>query len=516
MKWLMAGGVFASLTSAFFAAMLLGNTANAAQGECRTAIAVLSANDYSISSDTLGRTRKKLGPEYFGFNLVWTGFQGSHWLPAFRKVAPEIVEWMTVFPGAVYRYGSNVTDWRDAVGQPLARPARKIESWANPIVANFGYDEYLQFVTQVNGRAWVIANIFGVYEGELSTEWLAANAADWLRYSELKKQNGMPAILRWELGNELDRGKANWSPDKYTGNAGAVGNVLLQSSNKPTLVAMLEDYDAFKGMSASQYNRKVVQMLSPQVREFAQHLYYDGSPGGPPIPNRLAHLCQSIEDVYSVRPDIKPVFWITEHARNPPGDDKPDWQKNWWRSVNLEGALGVADMMIAATQVPEVQGLFLHSMEGAASPWPLFHRMSDGRLQPSAVYYALSILRKSMLDEVLQTQTSSRWDSGYPGRYDIRATVLSNSARDKYAIWAVNRNNASITTKVYIPALSSKHLTVQVSVLADPDLDAGNSLAWSRLRPRYFEMALSFDKTGLAVLNLPANSVSAISMDVPK
>lgn len=492
------------------AVVMVGNVTYGAQGECGRATAVKNAVANAIMVDAHGSMRKKIGAEYFGFNLVWTGFQRSHWHSSTQQIEPEIIEWMSAFPGAVYRYDS-INSWRDTTGLTQNRPSRKVESWAAPTVANFGYDEYLGFVAQVKGQAWVIANISGVYEGELPANVLASDAADWLLYSESKRLAGQPAVLRWELGNELDRGKNPWPPEKYAGNASVVAKKMALTKAKPRFVAMLEDYDAFKGKTSSQYNRQVIQALSPEIQDFAQHLYYDGSPGGPPIPNRLGHLCKSIEDVYSVRPDIKPTFWITEHARTPPGQGS-DWQKNWWRSVNLEGALGVADMMIATTQVPEVQGVFLHSMEGTASPWPLFHRLPDGRLQASAVYYALSILRSTLLDEVLQTKTESRWDSAYFGHYDFRSTVLTNAARNKYSVWSVNRNGIAIQPSLRIPALAGKRLQARVHVLADDDVNATNAKIWSRLRPKSFDTELIFDATGKTLVTLPPYSVSAISL----
>lgn len=474
--------------------------------DCRNATAVSRADEYRVQASTL--VRKQLRPHFFGFNVVWVGFQEDWVSPDTGQVSPDVVEAMSFFPGAVYRYPggtvSNYFDWRSSVGTVAERPKQKAVDWKNPEAVRFGFHEFLHFVRSVKGSPWLVANLYGAYDRETPLDKLKDSAHAWA--ASARKINA--GILRWELGNELDRDRFLWSPEKYASRATAIAKAIRQADPDANFVSMLEDYDAHKWITARNYNTQIATSLATTTNEFALHLYYDGKPGGPPIPHRYRHVCESAAAAgLGSRGPVK--LWITEHARWPPGFGTAHWKQNWPKTQDLSGALAVADMVIAASQSQEIEGLFLHSLSGSQGPWPLLHRSNEG-FKPSLVYWSLRVMRDSMLDMVLQTATYSKNNSGYVGGYDLRASLLTNSNQTRFTLWAVNRSPQASDTNLKIPQLSGKSINATMNYLQQSDLSVSNDNSLKQTLPISKTVLLTFDKHGDAAISLPAYSVSAL------
>src|SRR5690606_19566158 len=64
--------------------------------------------------------RKRIGGDFFGFNLESVEFQLSLWDPKERRVHPEALEVLRSFEGAVYRFPGGTTAnyyrWADGTG----------------------------------------------------------------------------------------------------------------------------------------------------------------------------------------------------------------------------------------------------------------------------------------------------------------------------------------------------------------------------------------------------------------
>lgn len=505
--------------------LLLGLPIGPSEAACTGGERVRAAAAPAAVVDSVAPLRR-IEPHFFGFNFVWVEFQESLWNDTAGRVDEEAVKWLQAFPGAVYRYPggteSNYFHWKAAVGPVAQREPRKAVKWKGPIVARFGLDEYLAFVREVGGQPWYVANLFGEYGKEGDPQKLAEEARQLAAYLKNKNPAGGP-ILRWELGNELDRGEYHWSADKYLDASRQVAEAIRRADPQARLVAIMEDYDAhwrWRRMNAAEYNSKVAAGLSNLAAEFAQHSYYDGVNVEVPYPvaKRITQICNSIEAAEAVRPAAGPVgIWVTEHSRQPVKSAKnAEWKPTWSKSANLEAALGVADFMIAASQVPEVMGLFVHALHGLDAPWPLFHRDRAGtQVHPSAVYWALRVLRQGMEPEVLRTASHSANAGGYFGGYDFRASVMVNPERTKWSVWSVNRSPSAQTIALRIPALAGKRVKANLQVLGDDNLNANNYLDGNRLRPRDLpEQIIVFDKTGRAALMLAPQSVTAAKLDV--
>lgn len=500
-----------------FAAVLLSGLTTGAhafmgfgEAACPPFTQVEQAAEYRVA--VTDRVVKQLPPQFFGFSLEWLGFQEDLWDNQTQKVNPAVISALQAFPGAVYRYPggtvSNYFDWRASVGPQQTRPPRRAVDWKGPLTTQFGFNEYLDFLAAVGGQAWLVANLYGDFEGEGDGRALAASASQWA----VAARQANAKVLRWELGNELDRDRFRWPPEKYSARALEIARAVKTGDPAARFASLLEGFDAQKWISAKSYNTQTSRALASLKPDQTLHLYYDGPPGGPPIPKELKQLCASAAAVKdgSGRPA---AIWVTEHARWPDGKaTDPDWKQHWGKTSNLGGALSVADMTIALSQMPGVEGAFLHGIGGISGPWPLFHRTATG-LKPSAVYWALRVLREGMLDQVLETRTYSRNATDYAGGYDVRASLLTNATRSKFTLWAVNRSGEASKVRLVMPMLAGKTVNTRHASLSDTNLNANNLLDGQRVIPKATSTQLKFDARGETLVQLPAYSVSALSIN---
>ena len=464
---------------------------------------------------------RRIGGEFFGFNLENTEFQLSLWDREARRVPPEVVAALKPFEGAVYRFPGGTTanyyPWRKSTGEIGARSAVRINDWIDLPRIDFGIAEYLAFVDQVGGRPWYVLNLLGGLDSPAELDELADEAQALATHFREKKVK----ILRWELGNELDRAQDMWPSEKYLRHARAVLGAVRSVDPSARFVGMMADFDAQKsrGITASQYNRAVAEGLNElRVRAYEQHLYYDGPPDGPNVPNRLRQLCRSIEDARKAGvPRDELEFWVTEHARWPQGRKGEPWKASWRKSADVGAAIGIADVMIALTQIPEVKGSALHALHGTNGPWPLFHKVSKkAPYTPSATLLAYRLLNESMLPVVLPSRSSSASRSGYEGGYDARGAVLASADRSRLGVWTVNRADAAITVTLKIPEMAGRSTTARLRYLEGANADANNYDDADAVKVKQEERRLEFDDSGKATYAIPALTVASLTMQAAR
>lgn len=465
-----------ALISMMFALLGLG-VAMDTHAQCASMVRVQKSDEVLIRFDTKAAPVKHIDPSYFGFNVEWVGFQADLWNSETGNVHPDIAMWLKRMSGAIYRYpGGTVANhfqWRDAVGK--SRQPQKAVDWTGPIRMDFGIAEYFRFLQAVEGKAWLVANIYGEFGRERPIEHLAGEAAAFADAVGEQSASTKIPVVRWELGNELDRGANRWTAAKYAASASTIAVAIRKTAPDTRFVAIWPDYDAFPGVSASEYARQVAGQLAPGITEFAQHLYFDGPPGGPPITNRLLHIC-SLIGVAEAQGKSAAV-WVTEFARWPPGKaDDPKWAAGFPLTANLSAAISTADFLIGTTQIKEVRGGMIHSLSSSKGPWPMFHR-HGAHFGPSAVFLSLMLLRQGLVGDVLPTAVASPYDSRSNNPL-VRAVVVASA--DKQTLWItlVNRSSSNTSTRIRgNPAADFAQMDVTNIVGIHDNVDLANNYA---------------------------------------
>lgn len=487
-----------------------------ATSSCVAAITVNRGADNVIQVDAT-KTARTLEPSFFGFNLEWLEFQQGFWNAAALGVDTGVVSIFKRFPGAVYRFpggtNANYINWRDSVGPMDTRPAKKYVAWRGPLPAEFGLDEYLKFVKDVNGQAWYVANLYGTVDGIAPLQTLVSDAHQLAAYVANRATSGLPRILRWELGNELDRGALQWSPQYLANAAEQVASGITQGDPSARFVHLQQEYPAqsAKGYTASRYNKELRLGLAGLHPELAMHFYYDGIPDTPPVDYFLKQLCQVVD---SAKAEGSPGYvWITEHARVPNGFWAKTPKELWPETANLTASISMADMLIALTQIPEARGAFAHSLVSTSSPWPLVHKRSSGAVDPSVTLMGLSLLRQSMLPNVLTgTQTTS--ESGWQGaRYSVRSAVMANEQRTAFTLWTVNKSSSIQTLRFSLKNAPPTLAVSKTASIADEQANANNSFSSSRVQIQTNAITTTRAGAGIWSIQLPANSVNVLSFD---
>lgn len=407
---------------------------------CAAQVGVGRAIANEVTADALS-PRRALAPSFFGFNLEWLEFQLGLWDATSRRVHPDVLNSLKTFAGAVYRFpggtNSNHISWRDAVGPLHLRPARPYVAWHPPIKAEFGPDEYLRFVQAVGGQAWYVANLHGTSTTRALDD-LAEEAGALAAHMTHQASAGLPPVLRWELGNELDRGLHQWTPERLAQAAQQVGAAIRERDPKASFVLLQQEYPATKGYSSAAYNRALREGVATMQPEWAMHLYYDGVPDAPPVSHFLSSVCRVIEDAKAEGGQGR--VWVTEHARVPAGFWSASGQAKWSETADLTAAISLADMLIGLAQIPEIQGAVTHSLVSSGSPWPMWHRQSTGSLEPSATFLAMSVLRQTLKPLVLASRQQGRAGGSQGAAYAVRSAVLASEDLRSFTLWSINRS----------------------------------------------------------------------------
>ena len=129
-------------------------------------IQIQKAEKAVISVCTKQIIRNELPATLFGFNVMHYYFEREIFDVATAKVPDLVLTQMRELPGALYRYPgglvSNRFSWEASVGPLSQREPLKSVKWAEADKLRFGLDEYLNFVSQVNGQTWYVLILVGL------------------------------------------------------------------------------------------------------------------------------------------------------------------------------------------------------------------------------------------------------------------------------------------------------------------------------------------------------------------
>lgn len=475
-----------------------------------------ASNELTEAAVTIRDTilRAALPPTYFGFNVNFLNFQNEHTKEG--RVDADVVRYLSAFPRAVYRYPggtiANTFDWEGATGAVAQRrPQLNIERFAAAPVG-FGPQEYLDFLREVQGQSWYVLNLLG---------WSAQTRFTELDSREVAASNGRLAAWRlgadrsspvryYQLGNELDRGSYEWAPEKYLQRCGDTIRSVRQGDPDARFVAFLRDFDwryrSRPGRSTALDFARTVMNGLPMVTDYSMNVYYDESRGWrSDIPGRLQWMRRVVDDINAGRAGLPPAaLWITEHARQLPQDK---WAGNADTTSGIDGALSSADFIVALTGWSEVQGLFWHALGGGK--WSAFVDGED-RVQPTAMYWVLRLLRENAKGRVLATDVASSNRSQYSGGYDVRCTAFEEPEAGRLTVWAVNRSGSNCELTLTRPRYSGRRAEVSLASVAGEKPGDPRSVARVQLDPP--RRRISFDESGSWQGKLPARSVCALRL----
>ena len=465
--------------------------------------------------------------QLFGFNINFKQFQKQLWTED-QMPKEGIVDALKPFEGAIYRYPgglvANSFHWKASVGPMVSRTAQTSFFQKSPAKVRFGLEEYLQFVDDVSGKPWYVLNLVGT---DIVSPF-KVTAKDEMAYSNLNLVKYLAENLdkkyfpmHLQLGNELDRSKYEWLPEKYAERAKAVMDLVKANrlDDEFELVNFMRDFtwtyrrDTSLGKSRPKdYLQKVTDELGV-YNDYSLHHYYDGNRvdgNSRSIPFWLRHLSRSINDHFDITGEPASI-WITEHGRQP-NSKKAGQDGSEAYTSNVSAALSTSDYLIALTQFAEVKGAVWHGLN--AGPWQLFdYSVKHRDLRPRPIYWALRVLRMVSLDEGLTTFSYSPNDSEYAGGYDIRGAAFRSKDEKQLGIRVVNRASSAQKVKLKYELfaekkVSYKHysLSLEEGELADTDRDD----FIVELEPE--ARADQFDEDGYVYIELPASSVSSIVM----
>ncbi|NMG47279.1 hypothetical protein GO613_04090 [Azoarcus communis] len=448
------------------------------------------ANDLAWVS--IGEPVRALDSGFFGFNLEWIPFQLSAVDPQGR-VSAELIERLRVFEGAYYRYPggtvSNKFDWRKSIGAVEFREGQ-ISPWGSRIRNVFGLSEYFEFVRAVRGRPWYVLSLHGGADciGDRAADAecvssVARSTRNLMQWVLLNQIEGRPQpasaagcslgascpVMYWELGNETDHGKSPLSKEAYVvisrAVAGEVKEVFPQASMVPHMAT--SPWGAIRSKTYRSYNVFVIDETDQYASDYAYHIYYDG------ISTRRASALVGDELAAMLRRSDDSI-WVTEHGKWPDRDPYKHSFSVKDGPTNHEAALSNADFLLKLSRLPHVRGAMAHALAGKG-PWPMFFHDEKGALRTTAVFDALSVLRKSMVGTVLSTKGE------VPEKMEVQAYMSSDES--KLFVVVVNRLDGVQTLTVQLnQGLQGRFLFSSVCNFMDGDGDcvgeSKSALGW--------------------------------------
>jgi hypothetical protein len=311
-------------------------------------------------------------------------------------------------------------------------------------------------------------------------------------------------LLNVELGNELYLPRHKMTGAEYAERLLPTLKALRDSHPGLRPVVGLAGFD-IGPMRAAEFNRGVLDKLENNDVDFSLHYYYDGPPGGPPLPSALRNLCDHI-DWLKKRRGAPPRIWITEHGRWPGGKvDDPDWQLLWPNTRNLGAALSVAEFIIAVSSLPEVEGIFLHSLAGGKSPWTVLLRgMAADKPVKTAPLLAYELLHGLSQDTRIESIVMSPVLTNRP----VFRAAVTLSDTGVYSVSAVHRGVLPSQMRLTIPAFAGRHVTYELRHLSGNSESAQNTAdVPTHIAIQTTSGQVMFTQSGEALVEIPALSV---------
>lgn len=462
------------------------------------------------------------------FNTPWNAIQGHPpgttsagdglWDPVARQVYPSVVNFLNAkCPNFVYRYPggtvSNTFNWKDSIVQPAtSRPQQWVSSWGLYVTPDFGFDEFMKFVSQVRGQVALTINL----------SMTPQDAADWVEYcnapddgnhpwAALRAANGHPApynVRYWELGNEMDsNSEFLWTTSQYINAAVPIATAMRAVDPNIQIVGHTASGGNLGTSTWYNWHRTLLAdpNLGPLMSGMALHIYYDGN--GVSVKGADATFTGTVINDASPKP-----VWITEHAKdlNYQQGTQND-QTTWPQNTLMPGTVASSDMLLAFNYHPQVTMAHWHAL-GGVGPWRPFNTVDSATgtysntLGTQPIAYAFALLGKYLPGKtVLTTAVYTPNNSSYSGGYDVRGIALQDADGKGLYVAATNRHTAGYATQVTLPGLAAGNYVAVREHVGGADAGASGVIR------DYFNLAVTAsDTNGVFTFNLPHQSAAVV------
>ncbi|MCG8053250.1 MAG: hypothetical protein JAZ17_22025 [Candidatus Thiodiazotropha endolucinida] len=435
-----------------------------------------------------------------GYNLESVAFEYSYWDESTSDIRKDIKNKLSGFSGIVLRYPggsvSNKFNILDATGSK--RKNQKLVDWLESKPVKFGPLEYSEFVKSLNGNTWFVLNIFEYYKSPNKRIYLKE------LINLLKHINDNRKIMGIELGNEVYLPKHKITGEQYANIINPIIEILKKEFPGVNIVVGLQGFDVGSKL-ADTFNTEVLNNLKHYDIGYSLHYYYDGPPGGPPISSAVLNIKKSITKINEYTKN-KTKIWITEHGKWPGGKTtQSNWNELWPKSYDMGAALSIAEFTLDVTQIPEVEGIFLHALGGNNGPWSMFHSEDYGINNINSV--------TKLTQNLLHVISLGKIFGGSVNTSHIKS-ILITSDNSKLYIVILNKSDKNKKIKLNLPIYADEEvLFSEESVSADSTAHNTKMQNNSIVYKKNHKNKKVFTSDGNIELDLPKLSISVFSLE---
>lgn len=461
--------------------------------------------------------RAQLPRTLYSFNMRYNQFERELFDAKAWQPKTPITDQLTPMPNVFFRYPGGIVanhfEWEKGALSRTDRLALRQAGESVEVYPFFGPAEYLDWMKQVQGTAWWTLNLLGAGSVSNPIEYPSATMAESNKKLARFLKTNYPAQTQWmyQLGNELERNRYEWTNEKYISRSRDTIDAILSVDPNAKFVAFMREfnikykYTRTGWSSASSYFKAVMTGL-PMINDFSLQFYYDGqlSPTSAyvTIPDMMTKVQKALAMAKQARPGNYNV-WITEHSKRfiitdgilPPAN-------------TLDTGLSAGDFLLGLAQVPEVKGAGLQGLQGERAAF-----FAD-TLTGTPAFWALRILEAQPYSRVLASRTASPNKSGYPGGYDVRAVGFTDATGTKLGVSAVNRHNQPAQFEInYAPFTGASKVVKHYHLSGTSGMNATAIDRTFTLITAPASSSKTFSTTGSVFVTLPPLSVSTITFE---
>lgn len=447
--------------------------------------------------------------EHMG-RVVYTGiYEPGHPQADEKGFRRDVIDKVNEMGVTCIRYpGGNFVsnyDWRDGVGPKELRPRKRELAWKSIETNEFGTDEFMQWLKNVNAEP-IFATNLGIGNEENGISFLEyCNMPEGTFYSDMRVKNGVKEpykIKKWCLGNEMD---GIWQlghkdAEDYGKLAARTAHAMKSLDDSIELVVC---GSSNTGMATyTDWERTVLEYTYEFVDYIALHQYYGGQEFG-----TAEFLAQSLDfEQY-----IKTVIGICDTVKSKkrgkkdinisidewgvweiPGEEVADdvQNSNWQvapslgeQIYTLEDSLLFASMLMAMLKNCDRVKVACQSLLTNISSAIMTEKGGESWVQP--IYFPFAYMSKYARGTVLETAGDMpTYESKKYGDVPVLDIVaVLNGERNELVYFIVNRTAEQVEFEVQIEDIEVKALAEWV-VLQHDDIKAVNLENHENVVPR--------------------------------